>query len=931
MPTDDEADDAIGQMLLELAEAEARDLEHRRVLEEVRTKLGLGTGSPLYIDDRYRVIRRLGGGGMGEVYLCDDEDLHRQVAVKVVRGLGNVGDQDRLRREAQTLGPLSHSHIVVVHDVGEYEERTFLAMQYIEGQTLAQWLEVRRPWREVLARFVAAGRGLAAAHRAGVVHRDFKPGNVLLGNDGAVKVADFGLAVVEGRIDPHGEESLVTLSGSPGSRSSLGSAAGTARYMALEQLEGLSVDARSDQFGFCLALYEALWGRPPFADDDVRARREALSNGQPQVPTGLHGLWRVIRRGLARDPDQRWPSMDALLDALERVLWRRRQLARASTGAVLGLGLGLMAWESSDACRDVAHELDGVWDEERRDELERQLATIEARHAADSSRRVLEGLDQWAAAWLVARTHACEARDGQTEDCLGDQLEHVELFVDTLMQGDAAMLAQAVVAIDELPEPARCVDERPGFGPPPLALAGQVERVREEIARAQELRRLGELEEAHKIAEAANAAAQELTYGPVQAEALAELAKAEDVAGSPEQSATLYEAAIGLAEIHYHDWLAADLWVERAELSLFPLREAERGEWELHEAEIAYRRVGGPDERARARLQFGRGRIAELSKKPEVRMTAQMNYREVVVLARRLQDPSLPEYLDALARVSSSKDEAHALRVEAVEFAQEHFGPLHPRTASATYDLGCALLEAGEGGERELKTAVAIWTEVHERPDPKLAKAYLLLGRTAVKRGELDIAEAHARAMAQIQEQVLPEQHPERGEPEQLLATVEGVRRNHEAALTHARAALELFALAGPDDPGAWSMRYLVVDLLFALDRLDEAKVELDGMLAAQPAAPVHLLMAELAVRRHELDEADRQLRAVAAFDAPLGEHLFVYEVLRVLVDLRLGRLESAQIRADSPFDEAALATWFDELEVTPNERARLVPNKREN
>jgi serine/threonine protein kinase/tetratricopeptide (TPR) repeat protein len=816
MATDDETDDGIGgdedsmivgQIMLEIAEAEAQDFEHRRVLTVVRNEL-LGIGSPLHIHDRYRVIRRLGGGGMGEVYLCEDEQLHRRVAVKFVRGSGNSHDQARLRREAQTLAPLAHPNLVVVFDVGEHDGRTFLAMEYIEGQTLAQWLDDPRPWREVLARFVAAGRGLAAAHRAGTVHRDFKPANVLLGQDGTVKVADFGLALVEG--DAHGEDGLSTSSDLLGSRSSVRSAAGTARYMSLEQLEGLGVDARSDQFGFCLALYEGLWGQAPFTDTDRIARREALSRGEPRVPPRSHGLWRVIRRGLAREPDERWPSMDLLLDALERVPRRRRQTARFSATVVLGLGLGLVAMESREDCQGV-EQLD-VWSD-RRSELERQFETLKAGHVVGSSELVLTGLDRWVAAWRIEREGVCRARHARTEDrsalslrdeCLDHQREHVDRLVGTLLEADVEMLAEAVILVDELPRPESCGD--------------------------------GRLE--------------------------------------------------GITVLH-------------------------------------------------ARLNFELGRIAELLQDHE---NAEARYGAAVALARDAKTTALPAYLDALARVVSvsSKDKALELRREAAKFAETRWGRLHPRTAYPMFELGRALVETGNG-EQELETAVVIWMDPHTQPHPNLAKAHGLRARAALERHEFDIAEALAWDMVEAQKG-LPERHPDRGEPERIFAKVDSVRGDHETALAHARVALEYFELASMDDPGAWDMRELIVDELLALGWLDEAEQQLVRHMLARPSDAntkiIHLQWAELAVCRHLYDDADEHLRALATGGLDLGKKLYVYELLRALVDLRRGGVDSTQLEQlgialeKVSFTFPQLSEWFDQLEMTPDERTRLDPSK---
>jgi tetratricopeptide (TPR) repeat protein len=587
--------------------------------------------------------------------------------------------------------------------------------------------------------------------------------------------------------------------------------------------------------------------------------------------------------------------------------------------------------------------LTGVWDDGTHLELEQHFATLEADHVPDSSQRVIEGLDRWAGAWVAEREQVCHSLDSTKNDrteliardeCLDRQREHVGLIVGMLVKANGDELAHAVLMVDELPMPASCIDEPLAqLEPPPPAVAARVAEIRQEVARARELRRLGRLEQGHDAARAANEAALAIDFGPLQAEARAELAMAEDLTGSPSRSAKLYEEAIDLAEIHRHDQLIARLWVERAELSLFHLDDVEQGKGELHRAEVAHARIASTltqdaDAWASARLAFAHGWLAELD---ENLSEARERYRNAVILARAAAGADLPDYLNALARVTDTKDQALALRHEAVEFAQLHWGPRHPRTAKPTFELGLALLEAGRGGDRELEAAAAIWTDVHQRPHSNLAKAHMVRGREALERGELDVAEAHARSMATIQARVLLGLDPARGEPEQLLATIESIRGNHESALAHARVALAWFELEESDDPVAWSMRQLIVDELLALDRLDEAEQELQSMLAA--ASPdtnrlksVHLQLAELAVRRNLLENADLQLRTVAELDG--DEHSFVYEFLRALVDLRLGRLELAQVErvqsVPQPFSSDQLSEWFDQLALTPGERHRL-------
>jgi eukaryotic-like serine/threonine-protein kinase len=308
-----------------------------------------GGAEPLRSGDalgRYVISGVLGSGGMGVVYAAEDPRLGRRVALKLLHpALAEAAEeqQRRLLREAQAMARLSHPNVLPVFDLGMEGGQVFLAMELIEGPTLAEWLRQReRTWQEILGLFVEAGRGLAAAHQAGLVHRDFKPANVLVGTDGRPRVTDFGLVRVgasseEGpaQADPRAAESPLTQTGT---------VAGTPAYMSPEQLAGRRVDARGDQFSFCVALYEALQGVRPFAADAPAEHRWTLR--RPERSPRLPGYVRaVLARGLALEPEERFPSMDALLEALTMrpPRSRRRWMALGLAGslALAGMGVGI--------------------------------------------------------------------------------------------------------------------------------------------------------------------------------------------------------------------------------------------------------------------------------------------------------------------------------------------------------------------------------------------------------------------------------------------------------------------------------------------------------------------------------------------------------------------------------------------------------------
>ena len=351
---------------------------------------------------RFVVLDVVGAGGMGLVYAAYDPELDRKIAVKVVRAAAYAGlrasvGQSQLMREAQAMARLSHPNVVTVHDVGTVGDAVFIAMEFVDGVTLRTWLQGQvgesgsgrswtgSRWQQTLSLFLKAGRGLAAAHEAGVIHRDFKPDNVLVGRDGRAKVVDFGLAQAQG-----GEIGVVGVAAPEGAapeETQQDAVIGTPAYMAPEQHDGAACDARADQFSFCVSLWEGLYGVRPFAGttpvEVALAMRAGAIEPVPRdsrVPRWLH---RVLLRGLERDPARRYPNMRALLADLECEHGRLRRLwLVGAVAGVLGLAAALGQLERSEA----------------------NAATAESQHEAA---RVLERIEQVLREPAEAGTCAC--------------------------------------------------------------------------------------------------------------------------------------------------------------------------------------------------------------------------------------------------------------------------------------------------------------------------------------------------------------------------------------------------------------------------------------------------------------------------------------------------------------------------------------------
>lgn len=356
---------------LRSATPEVDDVEARRARAAIENRLFSGPPKRVKVG-RYRVDNKIGAGGMGVVYRAHDPELARDVALKLMNTTAFSDEEEasrargRLVREARAMAKLAHPNVIHVYDVGAVDDGVFIAMELVDGDPLSKWVEREKPsWRDTLRCYLDAGEGLAAAHEAGIVHRDFKPENVLLGSDGRVRVGDFGLAggpgSETGRHDlPPGDSGKASVDQGTVSSSltRTGALLGTPKYMAPEQESGLSATARSDQFGFCVALYEGLYGHPPFQGDTVAMYRQAVASEAVRIPEQTDvpkWVFELLRRGLRREPADRHPSMRALLDALRTRLAAltepRPRKRRAVWLLALGAGIGV-AVSTALAMRD---------------------------------------------------------------------------------------------------------------------------------------------------------------------------------------------------------------------------------------------------------------------------------------------------------------------------------------------------------------------------------------------------------------------------------------------------------------------------------------------------------------------------------------------------------------------------------------------------
>jgi eukaryotic-like serine/threonine-protein kinase len=504
---------------------------------------------------RYTILDLVGKGGMGEVYAAYDPELDRRIALKLLRAeleLHENRAEARLLREAKAIARVSHANVVTVHDTGTFGGRVFIAMEFVDGATLRDWLDARPRGRdEILRVFVAAARGLDAAHAADLVHRDFKPQNVMVGEDGGVRVMDFGLVRQLGApgddAPPRAAAEVATTEASF-ELTQTGELLGTPRFMAPEQFKAEPTDARTDQFSFCVALYEALYGQRPFEGDTLPVLMTNVVSGHitpPPSKAGVPGwLRRVLLRGLETSRDRRFASMSALIAALETDPTARARRWRTGAAVVAGLALAIvaarhLAGQRQAPCRGGAQRWAAVWTADgaasaRKDTIHRAFVATGRGYAEQAFSGASRLLDDYVRAWLGMYDDACEATHVRGEQspevldlrmsCLGDRLTSASALTDLFTQADGTVVENAVSAAAALPRLDRCANvaalktvvEPPADG----AQRARVDALRAEQARLVALRDAGLCQDAERLAESLIPRARAASYLPLLADTL---------------------------------------------------------------------------------------------------------------------------------------------------------------------------------------------------------------------------------------------------------------------------------------------------------------------------------------------------------------------------------------------------------------------------
>jgi eukaryotic-like serine/threonine-protein kinase len=796
------------------------------VLAKVKRGLGLPVTPPVF--GRYTLLRELGSGGLGIVYAAHDPELDREVAIKFLRADGPHGEASRspsrLLREAQAIARLSHPNVVAVHDVGTYgpadrPERVgaashgvYLVMELVDGLDLRQWLCAGpHPWRKIVEIFAAAGRGLAAAHDLGLVHRDFKPGNVLLGRDGRPRVVDFGLARGPGVASETAIE-------------------GTPAYMSPEQATGGELDARTDVFAFCVALQYALRGT---------ASRDASTRGDAPIPRAVRD---VIAQGLAPDREHRTKSMHEVIRGLERALGRRRRVAIAGAGVVAAALVGVVVHGVVNEQRALAHcdeaerTAAASWTDEIASDVRERFVASGSPAAEDAFARVDGAVEARLRTWTELRVDACKSlvRDPARIDdigprivCLDRALGRLAGVIELLSAADGDVVVRSVAAVDAIrPEPdctiASARDSRPHD------VDAELERA---IAHAEGLAGLGRM--------AASIDAWQ--------RALADHDGMDDAAKS--------RVLVGLAAAQTGggDYDGADQTLHQA------MRAAERADDELEGLRVL---------EVRARVALLQGRIddareyAELAEARVSRGTFAPRHAATIALS-----------LAAVAFEAGDSDEAgriaERVRTEAAELADGDLESKAERTlgvvAAATSRFDDALVHHRRAVELEIDT--------YGRYSPTVASELVNIADLELRLEQLDAAETTLAHLREAVAAGGVTGHPIAVLADLLEAQLRLVQgRAHEAALLAERGAIAAERAFGAEHRHTGMAHALLADALLEDDRYDDALVAARRAVAIFEHHPHYggLTGALLGLGAVAL-ELGRPLDALAAYDRAIA------------------------------------------------------------
>ncbi len=893
---------------------------------------------------RYLIVDELGRGGMGVVYAAYDPELDRKVAIKLLLGKGRDPDaKARMLREAQSMARLSHAHVVHVHDVGTTDEgAVFIAMEYIQGHTLGQWITASpRSLTEILSIFRQAGEGLAAAHAVELIHRDFKPDNVLLTAEGEAKISDFGLArpvAIEAAEAlppaPPPDPKIAATEDTPNDNASTvltqtGTILGTPAYMAPEQHLGQQADARSDQYSFCVTLFEALYGHRPFNGKSIGELRLRVLGGQLEEPSPTAGVPRwifpILARGLHVDPARRWPTISDLLHALDSDPQRTRRRWFFGAGLAVLVSAGIFFAQHSRtaqvesavlACTAPERALDDYWRGER-PKIRKAIVAVSTPGVQRMATLVDDALTSFVDSWRQTQQQTCEAalrHETLTDEmlalrqtCLDRQQDRVESVIELFEDADHALLGHMNELLSTLPRPEHCTDFRTlariGNSDTNEPLGAAIEALRRRLFRVQaELEagryREGEthikplLEEATALGDREFLAQVRLAYGRLATEN-----------GDLDEALVSYldslREALSIGAEHLAARIANHLTYHTG---YYQGKNAEAMRWSVVAAGLVERT--GDNDLLLQHLNY-LGTIQTLSGDYT---TALATYDRARVISKEVgvtphDEAALANNRGIILTYLGRKQEAKQQHEHALALITQWYGDQHPDVALTSNSLGAVLVSEGEltRALENFERALAIQERMLTAHHPHLALTLINLASVYSELGDQERALSIAHRAQAILKAIGFDESVFNGYTELVLGDAY-LRRGDPQGRAHLDRSIEILETSlGPKHVHLSLPLLSLAEVAFSAGDMDLASAHLRRIIQLQKDSQeisksdqlrVRVLKARLLAESGDREQALRLLRAAEASYESLAPHFM--QRRRELAEVRR-QLEAAE------------------------------------
>lgn len=845
---------------------------------------------------RYRIAGRIGAGGMGEVYRAHDPQLQRPLAIKLLRPsahAANAAARARMLREARALASISHPNVVEVFEVGSRDEGVFIAMELIDGATIRDWIADGSPsWRAIVQAYVQAGRGLQAAHEVGLLHRDFKPSNVIMGVDDRARVLDFGLAK-QADEPSRLSESLRVPSGQVGDLTLTGSLLGTPAYMAPECLRGESWSEAADQFSFCVALWEGLFGGRPYAADDTEGLRRLAEAGRVVRPRGTPVPALIIDallRGLHPDPSRRWSSMRTLLHEIEapaqpRGPLRAMAFAAGWLGWKVAVGAALVmlfpSSQDTDPCVVVEAERDEDWSDLRRTQIRDMFVEQELEQRWTAFETSVDARMQVVPQAYASACEAVRSDDGVVPPtiqlaCLRQRYVRLATLLEATQTADAEQLVRIVSAVEGI-DASECDDVPEGVVP--ATAATFVAQADARLAQVDVLRTEDRYDDAARMLAELAKEASVLGYAPLSATIENRRGDVDITRGKHEGAEEAWASAHHYAIGHSEHRIAMEAAAKLAHLLGVELSRTEEGlQWARH-SEAAAARLGKADPRAHlwrtlGNIHFNAGQ----------REQAEDMFERAAVSLQEDTTATHAERISALRQLGNvylhlrKPQRSREYFARALELAEVNTGPQGHDAAALTFNLALATnvatgdpTEALPLYERAATTYATIWDS-----HPDLGDALFQWGHTLAAVGRYEEAEAKMR------------------EGIEMLAA--GIGEQHAYVLDCRANLIEVLLSRGGVDEAA----ELTVSVL--------ADVHASVGQAHPLAARLQMQLGQVHERRGELDDAQTSLEAAArvASQSPQPDPHMVWETRASLAEFRVRQSKQGEDQANDGRAELA-------------------------